>query len=395
MLRKVGATQWTIGKLMTMVLLVIVLALVVYGVSTKGLNPLIEKAGGMFDSVQILFGVKEGIPVEGDCGKPYLQYIEMVGEGMVTKCKGSCSVKFEEGLSFGNEFNWTDNSLFVQSGTHQEEIFDSIGNLPLAIKEREVNKILMEDYENYLGVMEDSFFMSSRNVPIYFLIKGNFGRGRYFKWEDGIWFEEKDNKWETGNWKNDFEGLKEIYSESDDLFNDDEVFYSIGIPEGVMESVLEREDFISFENIRAGEDSYDLLDIFVGDSGQIDSESDFRLFQDWFSLEREKIIEGQDILDEGFEGAKELLPSESFGEFEGERYYLFLVRDSGGEGVFYLETPSERYGLKGDSLILVKGDERDGWRIAESSSTLFKTPEEFEEDIKIHKIRTFLEGLRC
>ena len=393
--RKRGATQWTIGKLMTIVLLVIVLALVVYGVSTKGLNPLIERAGGMFDSVQLMFGFGEGASDKGDCGKPYLQYVEMVGEGTVIRCKGSCSIKFEEGLSFGNEFNWTGGSLFVQSGTHQDEIFDIIDDLPSAIKEREANQILREEYESYTSSFDDDSFMNPAVMPIYFLVKGNGGR-KYFKWDNGVWFEEKYNNWEGASWIED-EGLKKIYSESDDWFSDDEVFYSIGVPESGMKFIsrVGQEGFVPVEDIKAGEDYYELLDIFEGDSGQIDSEDDFKIFQEWFLSEKQKMKESKNASDSRFIQLEELLPLESSGEFMGEPYSLFVVRDLYGEVVFYLGTSGEKYGLKGEDLDLVKGSEDNRWDISETYSTLFRAQEEFEEYIKIHKIRKFLEGLRC
>jgi len=49
-----------IGKLITAVLLLVVLALVVYGLSTNGFAPLIEKTQGMIDSVLILFKIGDG-----------------------------------------------------------------------------------------------------------------------------------------------------------------------------------------------------------------------------------------------------------------------------------------------------------------------------------------------
>lgn len=360
MLNKIGATQWTIGKLMTIVLLVIVLALVMYGVSTKGLNPLIEKAGGMFDSVQLLFGFGEDSDVEGDCGDSYSAEIEGVGSGMITRCKGSCSIKFEEGFSFGSEFNWTSNSLFVKKGSRWEMIFDVIDDLSLVIREREANKILKEDYETYTGDLEDSSFMSSRIIPIYVLVKQRFGE-KYFKWENGVWSEEKNNKWEEKEWREDIEGLKKIYLSSKGILGGD-VFYRVGNSGATIVSryFLDDESSVSFEDIRAGKNSYNSLDIFNGNSGQINDVEDFKLFQDWFSSEKEKIIEKQKGLDEELEKLRELLPSESSGDFEGEPYYLSLVRDSNGEGVFYLKTSSESYGLKGEDLKLVE-DNRGEW----------------------------------
>ena len=391
MLNKSGATQWTIGKLMTMVLLLVVLALVAYGVSTKGLNPLIERAGGMFDSVQILFGFRDDKSVDGDCGNSYLVEIERVGNGMITRCKGSCAVELEEGLDIGKIFNWTQGSLFVRKGSNWEMIFDFIDNLPLAIKEREVNKILKEDYKAYFGSSEGSSFMGSGIVPINILVKGNILGRKYFKWAEGVWFEEKENKWEERGW-DDLEGLKKIYSKSGT------VSYRVGTSSAKVRYNynVKSKDFVLFEDIRADEDSYELFDIFWGKNpGKISDDYDFEIFQNWFFFEKKKVIENQKVLDDELRNFEELLPSESLGDFEGKPYYLFLDRDSDGDGVFYLETFVEKYGLKGEDLILVKGDGRDGWEFAESLSTLVGTEEEFEERIKIHQIRKFLEGLRC
>ena len=72
---------------------------------------------------------------------------------------------------------------------------------------------------------------------------------------------------------------------------------------------------------------------------------------------------------------------------------MFLERDSDGEGVFYLEISVDNYGLKGEELKLVKDSGDVGWKVAESSSTLFLEDEEFEERVSLHQIRKFLELL--
>lgn len=57
---KRGAVNWTIGKLLNIVLLVVLLVMIVYGTTTGGLNPLIDNLGQKFDDtlffVQSLFG---------------------------------------------------------------------------------------------------------------------------------------------------------------------------------------------------------------------------------------------------------------------------------------------------------------------------------------------------
>ncbi len=53
-MKKKGAVNWTIGKLLNMVLLVMLLALVIYGVTTEGLNPLIDNLGQKFDDATFM-----------------------------------------------------------------------------------------------------------------------------------------------------------------------------------------------------------------------------------------------------------------------------------------------------------------------------------------------------
>ena len=51
-----AAINWTVGKLINVVLLTVVLALMIYGLSSGGLGPLIDNLEAKFDEVQILFG---------------------------------------------------------------------------------------------------------------------------------------------------------------------------------------------------------------------------------------------------------------------------------------------------------------------------------------------------
>ena len=53
---KIGTQGWTIGKLLSIVLLAVFLVLVIWGVSTEGLVPLKDKVVGMYDNVLAMFG---------------------------------------------------------------------------------------------------------------------------------------------------------------------------------------------------------------------------------------------------------------------------------------------------------------------------------------------------
>ena len=53
-MRKQASVDWTVGKLLNIILAMVVLALVIYGISTQSLNPLWEDISGKFDEVKIL-----------------------------------------------------------------------------------------------------------------------------------------------------------------------------------------------------------------------------------------------------------------------------------------------------------------------------------------------------
>jgi len=118
--RKKGAADWTIGKLLAIVLLIVFLALVIYGVSVGGLNPLIDRAGGMVDSVLLLFSVGDddsGIVDDDGCVGPYSVEVTGVGKGMLTKCRGSCSIDMEDAVGgYKGSFKYEDGKFSLEKG---------------------------------------------------------------------------------------------------------------------------------------------------------------------------------------------------------------------------------------------------------------------------------------
>ncbi|MCK4649770.1 hypothetical protein KAT36_00920 [Candidatus Pacearchaeota archaeon] len=103
---KVGAVNWTIGKLLNVVLLVIVLVLIIYGITTGGLKPLIDSLEVKFDEVQILLGFKEALYsgcyktkiVDLGGGEEFLVSLGIVGRDAVLEiCRdGVCSINESE-----------------------------------------------------------------------------------------------------------------------------------------------------------------------------------------------------------------------------------------------------------------------------------------------------------
>lgn len=92
MKEKRGAVNWTVGKLINTVLLIVVMALVIYGVTTGGLNPLFENVEARFDEVLIMFNIKDDVSFE-KCysaevlslggGEVFLKNVGLGGNGVV------------------------------------------------------------------------------------------------------------------------------------------------------------------------------------------------------------------------------------------------------------------------------------------------------------------------
>ena len=56
---KKAASNWTVGKLLAIILLVLVLVLVIYGITTKAFTPLKERTEAQFDWLLIMLNLKE------------------------------------------------------------------------------------------------------------------------------------------------------------------------------------------------------------------------------------------------------------------------------------------------------------------------------------------------
>jgi hypothetical protein len=92
MFLKKGAIDWTMGKLISLILMVLVVVLIIYGFTSGGINPLVEKIGGKFDEVLILLNFKDDFGGDpGDCRTLDLTDFQVRG-----------GVEFLEAMSFLN-----------------------------------------------------------------------------------------------------------------------------------------------------------------------------------------------------------------------------------------------------------------------------------------------------
>ncbi len=92
-----ASVDWTVGKLLNIILAMVVLALVAYGISTQSLNPLWDNLSGKFNEVKILSPWNNDV-ASGDCheervsisseGRDFLKAIGMEGKEVILNvCK--------------------------------------------------------------------------------------------------------------------------------------------------------------------------------------------------------------------------------------------------------------------------------------------------------------------
>lgn len=206
---KRGAVNWTIGKLINIVLLTIVMALIIFGLTTGGLNPLIENIEGKFDEVLIMLNIKDDVSNEA-CfsadvaslggGKVFLKGVNMEGENIIMNVCRDRMCNFTGGLS-GYRVN--EGVFEVLDGEDWKVGGDSfIGNMETVRFNRELYKGVFDILKDAEGV--DFLKSSTKKFVLHGDGSGLFSYPITATWQDNVWiikhglkrdvFIEDDNK---------------------------------------------------------------------------------------------------------------------------------------------------------------------------------------------------------
>ncbi len=322
-----------IWKLLNMVLLVFLFVLIIYGLTTKGLNPLIKKVGVEFDNVRALFGFGEGL--HSGC---YVSRVSELGGGqdflnkmgasdvLLSICKdGSCEIngsgvgayKLKDGY-FKKLFGevWRKDDAFL------------LGNLNVA-------KFNWDAYHAGVGLLnkvgESSGFSTSKNFLTNpkdtqkFILYGDgrgFGGDVVAVWQNNRWeirrgpkignrgveyFDSRMNVWVAKD------GRKVVYQGSDDKVAL-KMFYGIvtsGLNDNVYWKVLDSDKMygsvsnrgeeigsfliagrVSLKNIKLDQPSlFSFFRFGSGDNSKLDSDKKFDLLFLKFESEKEKLLD--------------------------------------------------------------------------------------------------------
>jgi hypothetical protein len=211
---KKATAGWTMAKLISLILGVILLVLIVYGFSTKGFGPLKDRTVNAFNEVLILLNIKEAPPNAYDCkprllsqilnGKDVLGYlgltIEQMEKSTFTLCGGECKVDIS---GMGSYRIGTYSNKKATNFDKWKNIADTPAGLwvnyegYIRTERDETAKNYKDIYFGFLNSLSDEeknllkdFYMKRRTKVIYLYADGagSSDDEKYVVWRDGIWY---------------------------------------------------------------------------------------------------------------------------------------------------------------------------------------------------------------
>jgi hypothetical protein len=373
--KKRGSAQWTVGKLLTIVLLIIFLVLVVYGISTGGFRPIIERIGGMFDNVMILIYRITGTGGGGNTGECYYTTASIggVGSGMLTLCKDKCSFSLGEGIVLGGvsyknfaveggKLFYNDNIRFTHSVTDIKEIE----------KNREAYRILKNDFDEYVLEGQNKNLNFFKDEFIYIKV----GSSIYIRWINGKWQQWDKKTWENTNWDDD-DAFKNIIEYRRRWIRGNLPIYHGITLKHIRMDAPDYNSPLDFDYVRI--DLEFLQNVLKSKNTRIaNREQEISILRSFLGqISKDRVEVG-------------------LGQFQGQNYGLFLKMDSDNSLIFYFYTYTEEYGIKigkNDELILYKVE---GNNMIRKDSTYLKMSDTDWENIKkLNNIYNYLRGMRC
>jgi len=168
-----GAVDWSVGKLLAIVLLVILLVIVTVG--WKNITvPLLERAKGMFNDVLLLFGGKDGGDNGVNCLDESAVSIDGVGDGKITYCRGYCEIRmgnnyFELAGFKSSSFKYNVESGVMNVGGSQDDgkwySFDQ-SFVGLNVDEINIVKQLYNSYKQAYEIYFDNHKKSKLDISL-------------------------------------------------------------------------------------------------------------------------------------------------------------------------------------------------------------------------------------
>lgn len=207
-MKKKASTDWTTGKLLSIVLLTLFLVIVSYEIAQGGLIPLKDNIENKFDEVLILFNLKDDVAF-GKCyeekiasfedGKKFLKAIGLDGKNVILNiCKdGTCYIGTD-----GLDSYRTNKGIFEKFDSEEWDEYNNVfvGDLDFV-------KFNWELYNAGVGVLNNVKDIYDKGFTQQFVLYGDgagINREVYAVWQNGYWrVTEREQIPDGGEWVKD------------------------------------------------------------------------------------------------------------------------------------------------------------------------------------------------
>jgi len=334
-----GAINWTIGKLINIVLLLFVLVLVIYGMTTGGLNPLLEQVSGKFDEVLIMLNVKDDVAFQG-CylerisnlggGNDFLKQIGMEGkDATFSVCRNArCNISiggFGDYMTLDGKFykkygeEWIEYSSVFLWDVDFVKLRKEIYNAGVEILKK----------EGVQDIYEKGF---TKQFVLYGDGSGPFDKPTQAIWANGVWRVSVDGE-DFEVIRDDGDAIDKFVSGVSDAW-DDKVYWK--------ESPLMKPGETYIPGVDHGKGISGLISD-MGDVDEIDLPNDADSLKWAFSLAKERLMKGSEISDDEF---KKLQDAAVGMVNVGGRDFSIAVEKTDGFPIISFSSGKDRYGLK-------------------------------------------------
>jgi hypothetical protein len=353
-MKKIGSTEWTIGKLLTFVLLIVFLILVVYGISTGGFKPLIEKVSGQIDSVLILFHIKDDNGGSSTCnsiliknldgGNELLNYLKLTDESAYLEvCKsGSCTM-YNAGA---------DNYFLKNNALYNLRKGEKLGDITTTFNSEDIEKY----FQLFNGLMNIKT-SDDKTVKDYFLgrfteqfiLKGERKDGSvvYAVWGNGQWIIERKFLKTFSGWR---WGSVYVGQNNNDAINafSKIVESGIGYDYIIKYTYSSAKDPSSWKNNKWLSIDY----IIDGDNSKIDNEAETSKLKEFFNKHKNQMVEATELSEEKVEELKQSVNSQTI-ESDGKNHIINTIT-SEVSPYFEISLDDEKYRVMFNGADIIK-----------------------------------------
>lgn len=330
-INKRAAVNWTIGKLINIVLLTLVMALIIYGMTTGGLNPLIENVENKFNEVLMMMPSWLGGVSSEECfsskvvdlggGKVFLEKIGLSGSSLGMNVCRDRMCNFTGGF----EDYRKNKGVSEKFDRNNWRVWDNllVGDLESARFDWEVYRKVSSILEESEGVDFFTNFKSTRKFVLMGDGSGVSDREISMTWQDNVWVIR------VGSWTSVFydddaaidEFARNVWSGDDDV-----VTYDDGMGDsGEIGKLVENIGWFS---------SYD----------ELDSDEEIAKLKVEFAKRKVEYLDEVRPSKEAFDNLIEAVKDKEF-VLDGSAFVMEAV-DFGGELVILIVSNEIKLGLK-------------------------------------------------